>query len=96
MASGDLAGIASIACGVGNNKQPLSRMRRSKGKSWEYDRPAGVTKSFQVINDLVESKGNVPFNIFCKYQIRSLALDDTSHVWPEVSLIFVSFLFTGY
>jgi hypothetical protein len=46
-ASGDFGGIESSVFGVAHNEDALPSMRGIEGASWNIERPAGVTFTFQ-------------------------------------------------
>jgi hypothetical protein len=87
--------FAGCATGVGHNKKPLSRMRRTDGTSWKYKRPRGVARSLQVIKDFIESEGNVAFNVFSNNPSRRELSHKSEHFRPQVALVSVSAALAG-
>jgi hypothetical protein len=90
IASGGLAFIPSIACGVGQNEHPLAAMDGSNGASWNTNSPDGVAFRLQVIANGIESKGNVAFNIFTNNPTGFEFSHDPQHVRPHVPLVGLS------
>lgn len=62
----------------------------------EYDRPEGVIRSFQVCRYSIEpTMSNRAFNLFTKDDVRATLVNEVKECWPEMPLIFNSFLFPG-
>jgi len=54
----------------------------------QYDRPAGVVRSFQVSENSVEpAKADGAFNLFTKDNCRAALRDETEHFGPEVACV---------
>jgi hypothetical protein len=60
-------------------------MRRPEAVCAEYDRPAGVTFSFQVCRYSIEpTLANRARNLFAKYNARAALADEIEEDGPEV------------
>jgi hypothetical protein len=63
-------------------------MRRTDARSAEIDRPAGVSRFFQVSAYKVEpSEAVFACNLLTKDNVRSALADEVVEGWPQVPLI---------
>jgi hypothetical protein len=90
-----LKGIPSIVFGVRHNEAPLSFMWGTDTASRKYERPAGVSCTFQVSNRNIEPQTNEPSNIFSKDPIGPELLHNSKHFRPEVTVIVLASTLPG-
>jgi len=81
------APFQSLATGVGKSECPLATMLRSDSESRKYERPCGVTRSFQVGESAIEPNARESFNILSNNPCRSYLRDAAKHFWPEVAIV---------
>ncbi len=65
-------------------------MRSTDARSAQIDRPAGVTRSFQVsLYKVKPTEPSFACNLLAKDNVRAADLEEVEPVWPEVPLISV-------
>jgi hypothetical protein len=70
---------------VGQEEKPLSDVRRAEARSAKIERPAGVTRSFQIsLNKVEPSESVLARNLLAKdwYVVRLSVLDEMVPCWP--------------
>ena len=78
----------SEAEAVGHEPQALTDVRGTDARSWDTDRRAGVTDSFQVVLYKVEpAMLNRCFNLLTKDDWRLALADEVVEGWPKVPLV---------
>jgi hypothetical protein len=71
-----------------NPPEALADVRRADARSAEIDRPAGVTRCFQVSAYKVEPAEAVfACNLLTKHDVRSALADEVVESWPEMPLV---------
>ena len=78
---------ASPTIVVGQDKHPLSLVRRADFRRAEYAERAAITIFCQVGKDCGESKRNVSFDVFKPNKSGSDSPDELSAVGPEVAMV---------
>jgi hypothetical protein len=79
---------ARLAVAVGHEPQPVSGVRGADARCWKYDRPDGVTDTFQVSRNKVEPRpANRCINLFPKDDARAALLDEPVPGGPKVPLV---------
>ena len=69
-------------------------MQRVEGRSWNNKRLAGVVRTFQVSEHLVECQFDDSSNVFANNPTGLEVFINAEHVWPQVAGISVSELFS--
>jgi hypothetical protein len=67
----------------------------TNGSRWYKKRPRGVTDTFHLVKDVIESIGNMADNIFCNDPAGAALSNDTEHFRPEVPRVFFAELVPG-
>jgi hypothetical protein len=80
---------------VGHNEDPISLVRGTDPRSRKYERPAGVTCTFQVSTHLIECHTDEPSNILSNNPSRPEFLHQSKHFKPEVTVILCAFSLPG-
>jgi hypothetical protein len=84
--------FASLLTGDGHEVQPLPDVRGTAARRWKIRRPAGVTRSFEVIENSVEPPEAVrASNLFAKDDARAALADELEPRRPEVPLVLEPF-----
>jgi hypothetical protein len=74
----------------------LSDVRGADAVCAQYDRPAGVTFSFQVCRYSIEpSVAHRAFNLLAKDDVRAALADEAEELGPQVPLVGSAFAFAG-
>ena len=80
--------FASLATGVGNNRDPVSAVRCIDGTSWKYKRFCGVSRIFQVRQHRVECQPDDSSNVLTNDPSGPDLLYNSKHLRPEITVIF--------
>jgi len=91
-----LAPLQSLAAGVGHNGTSVSLMRGVDAASWKYNRPCFVALALQVSQHSVECHVDDSSNIFANNPSRLDFLNNSEHLWPEVTVILTASALPGH
>jgi hypothetical protein len=81
---------------VGHPEQSLSDVRRADARRAQIDRPAGVTRCFQVSLNSVEPTESVfARNLLAKDNERAADGDKSIELWPKMSIVGFTLAFAG-
>jgi hypothetical protein len=70
---------------VRNDPEPVPLVGCADRASWNIKRPCGVAFVFQVSEYFVQAQLNEASNVFSNDPIGPKFLDESKHVWPEMS-----------
>jgi hypothetical protein len=80
--------VASKACGVGHEVEPLPDVRSTEARSAGIDRPDGVVLTFQVIRNIVEPSEAVRgSNLLAKDDVRAALADEPEELGPQMAFV---------
>src|SRR5690606_2353162 len=79
--------VPSEAVGVGHDEDPFPFVRGADARSWNKERPAGVTFTFQVRKYIVEAQRDMPSNILSNDPSGPQLPNKSKHFRPEVTVI---------
>jgi glutaredoxin-related protein len=85
----------SLADALGHNKHALSLVWRAAFSRAEYAPRRSVTQLAQVLQDVTQPKGNVPFDVFKEAESWSEKSNALCNGWPEVPRVVFSGSFAG-